>query len=66
MAGTAHGPQGGIGCPTPPDVRWVSRFVEWGLQGILRCHRWGVVVKVRRRDSVGNSCNRASIDDQQG
>lgn len=33
--------------PAPPDTRWVSRFVEWGLQGILRCRCWGVVVKVR-------------------
>ncbi|CAM9135050.1 unnamed protein product [Scytosiphon promiscuus] len=32
--------------PLPPDMRWVSRFVEWGLQGILRCRCWGVVVKV--------------------
>lgn len=33
--------------PAPPDTRWVSRFVQWGLQGILRCRCWGVVVKVR-------------------
>ncbi|CAN0183838.1 unnamed protein product, partial [Pylaiella littoralis] len=32
--------------PAPPDTRWVSRFVEWGLQGILRCRCWGVVVNV--------------------
>ncbi|CAM9209213.1 unnamed protein product [Ectocarpus sp. 4 AP-2014] len=35
--------------PTPVDSRWVSRFVEWGLQGILRCRCWGVVVKVGSR-----------------
>lgn len=29
-----------------PDVRWVSRFVEWVLQGLLHCQCWGVVVKV--------------------
>lgn len=29
------------------DIRWVSKFVEWGLQGILRCRCWGVAVKVR-------------------
>lgn len=29
-----------------PDIRWVSRFVEWVLQGLLRCQCWGVVVKV--------------------
>ncbi|CAM9352028.1 unnamed protein product, partial [Ectocarpus sp. 13 AM-2016] len=34
---------------TPLDTRWVSRFVEWGLQGILRCRCWGVVVKVGSR-----------------
>lgn len=28
------------------DIRWVSRFVEWVLQGLLRCQCWGVVVKV--------------------
>ncbi|CAM9264298.1 unnamed protein product, partial [Ectocarpus sp. 12 AP-2014] len=35
--------------PTPLDSRWVSKFVEWGLQGILRCRCWGVVVKVGSR-----------------
>lgn len=29
------------------DMPWVSRFVEWGLQGIVRCRCWGVAVKVR-------------------
>eukprot|EP00903_Cladosiphon_okamuranus_P012352 g11581.t1 len=32
--------------PAPPDTRWVTRFVEWGLQGILRCRCWGVAVKI--------------------
>eukprot|EP00752_Nemacystus_decipiens_P012187 g10805.t1 len=38
--------EGSGGELAPPDTRWVSRFVEWGLQGILRCRCWGVVVKV--------------------
>ena len=29
-----------------PDLQWVARFVEWGLQGIVRCRCWGVAVKV--------------------
>lgn len=55
MAGTVQSNTSGAGSPTPPDVRWVARFVEWGLQGILRCRRWGVVVKVRRHVFVGSS-----------
>lgn len=38
--------------PDAPDLRWVSRSVEWGLQGLLQCQCWGVVVKVEYSLSV--------------
>ncbi|CAM9247576.1 unnamed protein product, partial [Ectocarpus fasciculatus] len=46
---TGESAQASSDLPTPVDSRWVSRFVEWGLQGILRCRCWGVVVKVGSR-----------------